>query len=298
MNLLITTRCNHNCKYCFIDHNKESDMDIEQIRYITSFPDFSDLNKVSILGGEPTLHSQLSEIISTIRSANLNTAIQLFSHCGNDILNFREINDSNLILIANCYENRNSQVVKENLKIARQKGWTIALSYTIASKNLNIDDVLEFCEAQDIRIVRWSLAMPAYGSRNIFVTKDEYKDYLHLVEKFCKSLLQNRIISYNDCPIPKCMIEDSALSENRSAYVKGVRCGTCNPPYDIHPDYSVTGCMGIGDRIKFDLRDFNTIKEMTTFYEQKVNQLRIERQLSQECKQCSLCDGGCFGFDL
>lgn len=61
-NLVITTKCNKNCKYCFIENKNQN---YELI-------DFSKFrNEVNLLGGEPLLHPELNKIIEECKTYNI-----------------------------------------------------------------------------------------------------------------------------------------------------------------------------------------------------------------------------------
>lgn len=299
MNLIITTNCNKNCKYCFVPKDEFHNMELEQIKYISSFHDFNHIKIINILGGEPTLHPELAKFIKIMRASNRKGLIQIFSHCGNDRAALEEVEDDNIILVANCYEDRDNPKVHANLELAKKRGWTVVLSYTIYRKEIEVKKIIEFCRETGIRIVRWSLAMPAYKMKNSSISLVECSEFISIIEKFNKSLLANKIASYNDCPLPMCMNHfqrNMSCGQHESVYVNGIRYGDCNPPYDIYPDYILTGCMGIGDRIQLNLKEVKNITELENLYKERVGELRAVRSLSSECSTCQMCKGGCFGF--
>lgn len=136
---------------------------------------------------------------------------------------------------------------------------------------------LEFCLDQNIRIVRWSLAMPSYQNYNYSIALKSYSAYMPKLLEFQKSLLRNKIISYNDCPLP------FSINNGLSIYHNGIRCGTCQPPFDIYPNYIITGCMGVGKRILMDMRDFTSIAQIDMEYKKQVMLLRTSTNNKNLC---------------
>lgn len=57
--LFVTKRCNFRCSFCFVDQ-KPSDIELEYVNQITNG---LDIGAISITGGEPFLHPEISEII-------------------------------------------------------------------------------------------------------------------------------------------------------------------------------------------------------------------------------------------
>ncbi len=295
MNILLTTKCNKKCNYCFASSLPKEDMGLDQIDYLLNFPDFSQLTKIGILGGEPTLYPFLYEVISKIRQVNNNVVIYLFSNCENSPAILEKINDSNVVLVANCFSNDIASNVAENLKLAHQKGWTVALSYTITEPVDNSEEIIKFCKGYSIKIVRWSLAMPAYGINNRYIPLSRYSEMIPLIKQINKSLLKNKIATYNDCPVPLwCQISPN-INEKNGPYVQGIKYGQCQPPYDIHPGYLVTGCMGIGDRITFALNSVHSVKELEQRYYSYVSNLRSTTCVS-DINESANYGGACFGF--
>lgn len=305
MNLLITLRCNQKCPYCFIENKRNlPDMTLEELEYIVNLPDFAEENVISILGGEPTLHSQLKEFLEMIHNKNRNP-ITIFSNLSNEPNIFKEIDIPNIILVANVLGNNNriSKNVEANLEIARRKGWTVVLSYTIIDVDFEINEIIDLCKKNGIKAVRWSLAMPASDRRNIYIQKHINMKIVKKLGTFIDKLLINGIVSFNDCPLPLCADVQKVSDVIKNKYnlpdsFQPIRMGICKPPYDVLPGYQIRGCMGIGGKISLDIRNFNSIKAIMVEYQKCVDDLRSLRILA-ECRMCKNfndCGGGCLGY--
>ncbi|MGA2152026.1 MAG: radical SAM protein, partial [Geobacteraceae bacterium] len=65
-NVLLTTRCNLSCKYCFAQEKltgKRMHMPMENVRQVIEFLKRSEYPIFRVMGGEPTLHPNFIEII-------------------------------------------------------------------------------------------------------------------------------------------------------------------------------------------------------------------------------------------
>lgn len=72
--LFITGKCNLNCENCFSISSRDSqEMTLEQIRKILDAN--TEFNKIDLMGGEPLLHKQISEIIKEIKLRNKQPSI-------------------------------------------------------------------------------------------------------------------------------------------------------------------------------------------------------------------------------
>lgn len=75
LQVFITNKCNLRCKACFYEHGLGKD-EMALSDYADLISSYKGLiDKVTLLGGEPTLHSRLEEILEIDNKANLKTTI-------------------------------------------------------------------------------------------------------------------------------------------------------------------------------------------------------------------------------
>lgn len=80
----ITNRCNHNCKFCTLDWINHGGVDIDTDILLNNIKNFSDIGVKSIYfagEGEPTLHKDLIKFISYANKLNIQTAISTNGTC-------------------------------------------------------------------------------------------------------------------------------------------------------------------------------------------------------------------------
>lgn len=306
MNLLLTTRCNQRCPFCFISElDKGIDMSEDELNYILSIEDISDIRSINILGGEPTVHPKFVEFTKALGEKNKN--ITVFSNLSSapDIL--RKIDLPNIIIVANILRsldiNRNHVI--ENLQIIKEKHWEVILSYTITEKTIASQDIIRLCQEQGIKAVRWSLAMPSYDGDNVHAPEIPSMSIIKEISAFVDRLFANRIAAFNDCPLPKCTECDKISQLIKQKYklphtFVPIKTGRCYPPFDWLPNYRIQGCMGIGSRLTFDVRNFKRIADIETVYLQKLHEISMKRIIDKKCEVCVYdkeCVGRCWGYD-
>jgi len=82
----ITTKCNFNCKHCYVKnkHANTKDIDIEKLKQILCCLELSEVKKVLILGGEISLKPTLvKEVLELLKTKCSNANIILFSNGSN-----------------------------------------------------------------------------------------------------------------------------------------------------------------------------------------------------------------------
>lgn len=86
-NILLTETCVRSCPYCFAKQymanniNENDYISWDNLIYIADFLSASGENHVSLLGGEPLLHPQISSIIKYLNQRNLSVTILLVASC-------------------------------------------------------------------------------------------------------------------------------------------------------------------------------------------------------------------------
>jgi MoaA/NifB/PqqE/SkfB family radical SAM enzyme len=70
--LLLTSRCNLQCKYCFAEHSGEfEDLPLEKWKYIIDELEKAGTKLIFLMGGEPLLYKDFPEIISYVKSKGM-----------------------------------------------------------------------------------------------------------------------------------------------------------------------------------------------------------------------------------
>jgi len=108
LQLFITNRCNKRCKGCFVSHKLgKGDMTFEEYIGYVKNPEYSnEIQKLILLGGEPTIHPDLTRMLDFNREMKLRTTIYTN---GFDLKKLDEIDMSNVSLRIGVYGNNSSE---------------------------------------------------------------------------------------------------------------------------------------------------------------------------------------------
>ncbi len=147
----ILTKCNLKCNHCYINRKQhgETILPIDTIKsWLQIFAEKSEIANVIFLGGEPTLHPQLSDAVKIAKrigykSITIDTNGYLFHDILSkitpddiDFLSFsldgatKETNDA--IRGKGCYE-----ACVKGIYEAKSKGFNTSLIYTVSGNNIN-----------------------------------------------------------------------------------------------------------------------------------------------------------------
>jgi organic radical activating enzyme len=318
LNIFPTDYCNRRCSFCMLTgvlagQADRQDMTLKDIDEVISFAKRSGINGIKILGGEPSCHPRIVEIIERIHAAGLHVPWFFTNGIFDrpqllDVLARYRIGVVLNYFPARHYRRGQRSLVHANMRRLFQKraeekgrvGRTLyhhaesALSITFYEPGQDYRYVLRACREFGIRAVRFSTARCSLSRSNRHVPLAALKQSMPGLVRFVRDALAAGISTVSDCALVPC------LFSKRDFYFFTRFVGsfefTCRPILDIFPDLSVHYCMGMP--IVSRLRDHRTAQEI--FIEQLAVSDRFRRRpCSGACRGCQWRDQGiCQGYCL
>jgi radical SAM protein with 4Fe4S-binding SPASM domain len=314
-NVLLTERCVRSCPYCFakehMDASVSTEMSWDNFIYIADFLEISNEHKVSLLGGEPTLHPLFVDFTTYLLERNFHVNIftsgilsdemldecrQFLSGCPPEKLSFTcNMNHPDI--------SRPGELKKINRFLYDFGRWT-SLGFNIYQTDFNIEFIIQSINKYNLsHYVRVGLAHPIPGAKNTYIPLKELKK---MAKKFvsCFDLFERFNITPGfDCGFPMCIFSDEELGRlfklNRGTLNFG-----CGPAIDIGPDMNVWSCFPLSGSNKKSLYEFNSLQEVDKYYKELHSKIRIEiGGVFDECDSCThrfndVCLGGCVAHSI
>lgn len=316
-NVLLTETCVRSCPYCFAkqymsDSDVQDSLTWDNLVYIADFLEEAGEKHISLLGGEPLLHPQISSFILYLNQRGFGVTVftsgimpdSRFDNFVRNILAKGE--DLKLGFVCNVNDPKHSP--KSELEKVRKFfsvfGERCSLSFNIYRLDFNMDFLINYIIDYGLgRHIRLGLAHPIPGAKNLYISpKDFHIVKTTLMEAFSK-FSEFEIVPGFDCGFPLCMFNDAELGQIYK-YSLGQLSFQCGPAIDIGTDLSCWACFPLSNFNKKSLFDFNNYHELHDFYEEKMQEVRKEvRGLYLECDTCKynkfgLCSGGCLAHVL
>lgn len=306
--LLITQKCNFNCKHCIFgcDIKKKKEMSKEDILKIIELLSKMKVFTIGLNGGEPLLkEKELYEIITLIKEKKMEFIITT----NGSLLNKKFIDfiaKMNIACIRISFEypdkekyesfvgkkNSFDKLIK-NIKYCIKKKVITVLLFPFYKENFKyFNDVVEFADKLGVTAVNAFPIIPfgrAEKIKNKLLTQNEYKDFLRfIVEKRKKT---GTTILLGDFPL-EFLVNKKLLHGTENLLGKVCPAGilTCviNWDGDVYPCPFFPISQGNIFR-----EDLSKIWKKNKF----LNQLRtIKRFKNTECETCKylyICRGGC-----
>jgi radical SAM protein with 4Fe4S-binding SPASM domain len=315
-NVLLTQKCVRSCPYCFAKkHMSDSEpkdiLSWEDLIYLTDFLASAGEYRISLLGGEPTLHPDFIDMVLYLIQRNFQV---LVFTCGimsdqkhaDAVKAFKTASQEKLSFVCNLNHPDQSST-SETQKIERflrAFGPYVAVGYNIHETDFDIHFLFDYINSYGLkRFLRLGLAHPIPGMNNTHIPvadlpkmAEKLASYLPLFERF-------RVRPGFDCGLPVCLFTDEQLGRLFKANGGDLKFG-CGPAIDIGPDMTVWSCFPLSEFHKKSIFEFDSFPDVINHYLHLQQALRVESGgIFEKCDDCryreeGLCSGGCLAHLL
>ncbi|SLM31932.1 hypothetical protein MTBBW1_50055 [Desulfamplus magnetovallimortis] len=301
-NLLITSKCNRKCSFCFArqrlnSRNEPSNITRENIRKVMDFSSRSGTKQLRLLGGEPSVHPEFTDILDEAISDGFHVHVftnGMFSAGVTDYI--EQMSDSEISFLCNISPQAkdSEKQIRDRTYALKKLGQKITLSITLTSPDFEFDYLIDIIKEYNLRKhIRVGIAQPIVGQENDYLHPDDYRETGRAIMNMTNACIAEDILIGFDCGMTLCMFSEAELGQlqTRTEGFKSV----CNPIVDIGLDLSVWSCFPLSDILNSHLDSFDNRMEITAFYEKELAPYR-----TLGCKsECLTCDfkrrGQCFG---
>lgn len=312
-NILLTNTCNRNCSFCFAgsrvnvrkgaaDDNRH--MSREKLRRIMGFLSSSGDMQLRLLGGEPTLHPEVIEIVQEALEKGF--YVHVFS---NGIMKkdtadyFASLPSDKFSLLCNI-----SPQVKDSESKVRKREYAMSklgekaqVGMTLTEPDFDVSPLIQAIEEFGLRKrIRIGIAQPIVGRDNTFLHPSDYRKTGKAIVDAARQCLEKDILMGFDCGLTLCMFDEAEigyLMKNTEGFV--VRCG---PILDIGSNLDVWHCFPLSEVLNTKLERFANRNAIVSFYSRIMNPYRA-LGCKPECMRCvhlhrGQCSGGCLAHAM
>jgi len=261
--------------------------------------------KISLIGGEPTLHPKLKDMIQLLKERNIKATI--FS---NFVFNPKKLELFDKAVVngfvgtynpKDWYKKSEYELVESNIDELKKRGFDVKLSYNITKGNLDYKYVLDACKKHKLTNLRFSTAFPNPAYNNNYLDFEGLKRVGKQIMSFVRDAVAKGITLDLDCTIPLCVLGDE---KDVLFFLKHVNAANliCKSAIDINPDLSIYYCLPRANDVNIkNVFDFNNLREINEVFDRKNQHERNEIYTFPECKICKynirkVCQGGCLAL--
>ena len=312
MNLILTTDCQRKCQYCFAKDNLENPMQftMENFKKVIDWieTDIRDVDRIALLGGEPTLHPDFINFIKYLLPRKLGILVFTNAMVENkdfykDIIDIAIENSVSsfpeLGFCVNINEPKYRSKKENELQnlFFERLGRVSSLSFNIFEKEFNpyflISTIKKYGLVKNIRL---GIAVPL-GNRNKHLKVEYYSNVAIKIMEFIRLAVEHKIIVGFDCGFTRCMFTEKNLQELNSLKTGSITFD-CGPSIDIYPSMEATSCYPMSHILRENILDYTSFRELFYIWKQKFNKFN---NIYLECIDCTHyihynCDGGCKAY--
>lgn len=311
-NLLITSRCNRKCSFCFAQlrlsrgeaPGKGTQMSRADIRHIAEFLERSEDRQLRLLGGEPTLHPEFPDIVAEFISKGFHVHVFTNGMMAQETADFlAQFSPGQLSVLCNVSpQARDSQKQKDCLDYALSRlGQTAALGITLTLPEFAIGPLVGMIKRFGLRSrIRVGLAEPIVGADNDFLPLNLYRETGRTVAHLARECFKENILVGLDCGFTLCMFseEEIGLLAKQGEGFKTL----CQPIIDFGPNLDIWHCFPLSEVFNTHMEFFNNRKELVEYYNQITHPYRSIGS-TPECQTCrhlrlGQCTGGCLAHTI
>jgi hypothetical protein len=285
----------------------ESDMiEWDDLIYIADLLEASNEYRISLLGGEPTLHPFFIDYVLYLLERKFH--VNIFT---NGIVPPKKLLEMN-----HYFENKKSEqlsfvcnvnppdICTENEKLAVYRFFKLFNKKTSLSINIYradydltfaLDYIMQFGLKPHTRI---GLAHPIPGKKNTTVSLKDYNAMAENLMSFYPRYETRKITLGFDCGMPMCIFSDEQLGKLSKLAALDSKF-SCGPAIDIGPNMDVWSCFPLSGFHRKSLFEFDSMKEVYEYFHKIHKTIREKKKgIFDNCDQCvylerGRCAGGC-----
>jgi radical SAM protein with 4Fe4S-binding SPASM domain len=316
-NLLLTQKCVRRCPYCFADEYMADSagqfLRWDDYIYVVDFFERNQIDMVSMLGGEPTLHPDVIPMMEYALQRGFD--IRMFTSAvvadstreqiAGVIDRYGEERRIHFTVNMNHPEITPPAQAERQERFLRMVGRRASLGFNIYQPDFDLDFVFEtisrFGLLPNLRLgLTHPIALAKEG--NAHVRPEQYREVANTLARYFPKFDRNRVIPDFDCGFPACMFTDEQLGQ--LLRLRASFRWTCGPIVDIGPDLQLWPCFPLSHLRSSTLYDFDSMQEILESMSQDIRRRRRGNLgFWLECDDCSmlerqLCSGGCLTYSL
>lgn len=310
MNILLTDKCSNNCPYCFAQEKLEADsklnqMPLDNYRKVLDFLKKSRNRTVKLLGGEPMLHSQISEIIKMTAEDDDFDNIIIFTGGIFDRNLVHLLTNEKISVVLNTnhpddYKENKWEIYMGNLDYMISLGIHVTPGYNIYREDFDYEFILDLLEHYKLKNLRWTVAVPMGSYGNAHVSLDNYRRMGKRLTEFLLRVSDLGVRASLDCFVPLCTFSDSDYGKLIKFFPQMAKGGFCSPAIDVGPDLTVWRCFAVSSYENVSLEKFPDLKSLRNYFLSTFDHYKwhIYPKRCEKCKYktARICHASCLSF--
>ena len=309
-NILLTTKCNRSCPYCFAQREMAGSpaaerLSWENLIYLADLLQVSGERRVSLLGGEPSLHPDFVDFVLYLIERNIEVSVFTNGILSESTLekvkeHLTVITPGPLNFVCNLNDPEQTRGSAQATRRVHQflsimGPWT-SVGFNIYRLDFRLEFICDLVSRYGMkRHLRLGIAHPVPGQKNCYIHPKDIGQVIQRLYSYRNLLERFRIKPGLDCGFPICRFSDEQLGWLYR--LTGQAGFGCAPAIDISPDMHVYCCFPFSQFHRRSIFDFDSLGQVRDYYAELLAKVREELPgIYDECDGCvHLQEGVCAG---
>ena len=311
-----SSACQLNCSFCYFKEKRKyyrRTVPVEKWKKVINELKSNNVIYLSILGGEPTLYSDIDIILDHVNNVGIKTTITTNGVgikkstfdliCNSDYItpavSLQSLNETNFNLMGIDYK----KIVKTIDRFLK-KGKVLRVNTVFSLQTIDeIYQMIDFCVNRGIRDYYINSYMPVDGGN---LCNHEFSDYKELSRLINNYLFDNNYQGLIRVDVQGCLLYsayynelDNPVTNEYEKLIYGCEAG--NTKFEIMPNGDVLPCtaFGLNDFKYENIFDSSLIEVWENAeYLQTIRNYRVKDKKCHKCKFSDFCNGGCPAYNL
>ena len=304
-NLVVSSVCNRRCTYCFtLDQAPPGRrfLSLPAFEARLDFLDRSGIDRVRLLGGEPTLHPRFPELVSLARRAG--KAVTVFSNGlmpAPALACLEALPTQDCTVVVNVTPETGARTLERQRRTLRRLGKRAMPGLNLYRTDLAPEFLLDLIAETACRpVARLSMAHPVLSGRNRFIHPGQYRAIAERIVPLAARAAAAGVRLELDCGFVRCMFSEAEIEALQRAEADvGWRC---NPILDLDLEGRVLHCLPLAGLLSLPLAPGAGAEALRAEFEAQVRPYR-QAGVYRECSTCTFkaagdCSGGCLAATI
>ena len=305
--IFITGKCNLNCPYCFSAELQPQEMSLTDFDGILQWAKRNQVTKISLCGGEPTIHSHFDKILQLIENHGFKTYFAsnfTFDCTSLENFNSNVIDQVFIHLTGQTFENQHlMDQLHKNVEYAKKAKIELMCRTNIANENPPVTAWFHFLEETKIQNLNIALTFPTPKADNQFIDIRSFEQYHSIIEQIINKATERRVGVTFAKPIPLCIFDGTMIRYLFALQKLRPLCNIYEENYTrnlcITLKKEFHACLGVtSSSLKF--RENMEWSEVENFCANVIRPL-LSKPLWTKCNDCflfdrKLCQGACLSY--
>ena len=310
LTVIMTYECNLNCSFCYSMHQAAQNpgyLNNEMFETILQWMDGKNFKRISLFGGEPTIHPKFINYITKLNSLGYQVYFATNVLYNKDVA--EGLQDADVLSMTlsipgdnECSEKRKSLIRRNIGKIPQNVNKIFRI--TFSKENSGTDFLKGLIEEFDAEALSMALSFPSPGHDNCFVAESEFSNFTRNIIDLIEFSKKTGTYCALAKPLPLCAFKRDELMSMFYGFDSFSPCTIHQDDFLYLTTITHTGlfypCIALPECKSINIKNNPDLNEISNYNRSIIESLK-KKPVLDKCADCNLfrpglCQGFCYAY--